>query len=56
MAALVALTGWLAGERDDPGSWPGLEALAPARSRRGHHGAILLPFRALAAALGGPVR
>ena len=49
--ALAELGSWLAGERADPGSWPGLQALAPARSKRGRHGAILLPFRALAAAL-----
>ena len=49
--ALDALTGWLGGERDDPGSWPGLDALAPARSRKSRHGAILLPFRALVAAM-----
>jgi NifU-like protein involved in Fe-S cluster formation len=42
---------WLSGNRDDPGGWPGLGALAPARSRKSRHGAILLPFRALAAAL-----
>jgi NifU-like protein involved in Fe-S cluster formation len=45
------LGAWLAGECDDPGSWPGLEALAPARSRRSRHGAILLPFRALLSAM-----
>lgn len=28
--------------------WPGLDALEPARTRTGRHGAILLPFRALA--------
>ena len=50
-ATLGALAGWLAGARDDPGDWPGLAALAPARSRTSRHGAILLPFRALAAAL-----
>ena len=49
--ALLALSGWLAGERDDAGEWPGLTALEPARSRRSRHGAILLPFRALLAAL-----
>ena len=49
--ALLALSGWLAGERDDAGEWPGLIALEPARSRRSRHGAILLPFRALLAAL-----
>lgn len=32
-------------------SWPGLLALAPARPRRSRHGAILLPFRALLAAI-----
>ena len=47
------LKDWLAGERDDPGSWPGLRALEPARSRRSRHGAILLPFRALISAMGG---
>ena len=50
-AASVSLSSWLAGEREDAGDWPGLEALAPARPRTARHGAILLPFRALAAAL-----
>ena len=49
--ALDALSDWLAGRRDDPGEWPGLEALAPARSKEGRHGAILLPFRALLRAM-----
>ena len=49
--ALLTLSAWLAGERDDAGVWPGLEALEPARSRRSRHDAILLPFRALLAAL-----
>ena len=49
--ALLALSAWLAGEREDAGDWPGLSALEPARSRRSRHGAILLPFRALLAAL-----
>lgn len=49
--ALTDLSGWLAGTSEDPGSWPGLSALAPARSKTGRHGAILLPFRALLAAL-----
>ena len=51
---LAGLSGWLDGSRDDPGGasvrW-GLEALAPARSRTSRHGAILLPFRALLAAI-----
>ena len=47
--ALDELSGWLAGTRGDPGRWPGLVALAPARSKTARHGAILLPFRALLA-------
>lgn len=50
-AALVEISRWLAEEQDESGDWPGLEALAPARPRRGRHGAILLPFRALLAAI-----
>lgn len=50
-AALRDLEAWLAGSGDVPTSWPGLEALAPARSRQGRHGAILLPFRTLLAAI-----
>ena len=41
---------WLAGSGEQP-QWPGITALAPARSRTGRHAAILLPFRTLAAAL-----
>jgi len=52
-AAHEALADWLAGRRGDPGDWPGLEALAPARAKAGRHGAILLPFRALLAAMDG---
>ncbi|MEO6582232.1 MAG: iron-sulfur cluster assembly scaffold protein [Sphingomicrobium sp.] len=48
--ALAALSAWLDGSRDDPGSW-GFEVLAPARSRTSRHGAILLPLRALLAAI-----
>jgi NifU-like protein involved in Fe-S cluster formation len=48
---LSAFGSWLEGTRADPGDWPGLEALAPARSRRARHGAMLLPFRALLAAI-----
>jgi NifU-like protein involved in Fe-S cluster formation len=50
-AALGELAAWLEGEAEAPGSWPGLTALEPARSRRARHGAILLPFRALLAAM-----
>ena len=48
--ALVELSRWLAEEQDEIG-WPGISALAPARPRRGRHGAILLPFRTLLAAM-----
>lgn len=50
-AAVADLHGWLAKEQEQPGGWPGLEALAPARARTARHGAILLPFRALAGAM-----
>ncbi len=49
--ALGQLASWLAGEREDPPEWPGFDVLAPARGRRSRHGAILLPLRALSAAL-----
>lgn len=45
-----ALAAWLAGERDDAGAWPGLDLLAPARRLTARHGAILLPFQAIAEA------
>jgi NifU-like protein involved in Fe-S cluster formation len=48
---VLELEAWLAGKGDVPASWPGLEALAPALTRKGRHGAILLPFRTLAAAV-----
>ena len=47
--ALAKLSDWLGGSDVEPG-W-GLAALAPARSRKSRHGAILLPFRALLAAM-----
>ncbi|HEX6218870.1 MAG TPA: iron-sulfur cluster assembly scaffold protein [Sphingomicrobium sp.] len=49
--AMAELAAWLGGSRGDPGAWPGLNALAPARSRKSRHPAILLPFRSLLAAL-----
>ena len=49
--ALVTISRWLAQEQEEAGNWPGVEALAPARSRKSRHGAILLPFRALLAAM-----
>jgi NifU-like protein involved in Fe-S cluster formation len=48
-AVLKQLSDWLEGAEPEPG-W-GLAALAPARSRKSRHGAILLPFRALKAAM-----
>jgi NifU-like protein involved in Fe-S cluster formation len=50
-AALAELEAWLAGNGDVPDAWPGLDALAPAVTRKGRHGAILLPFRAMLAAI-----
>ena len=49
--ALATLTAWLDGTSEDPGAWPGLLALTPARSRKSRHGAVLLPVRALLAAM-----
>lgn len=49
--ALVAISRWLAEEQDEAGDWPGIMVLEPARPRKGRHGAILLPFRALLAAM-----
>ena len=45
-----ALAAWLAGTSESPGIWPGLEILAPARRLTARHGAILLPFQAVAEA------
>ena len=50
-AALAELEAWLEGEGDLPTAWPGIEALSAARSRKGRHGAILLPLRTLLAAI-----
>ena len=50
-AALAELEAWLAGYGAAPMTWPGLEVLGPALSRKGRHGAILLPFRTLLAAI-----
>ena len=45
---LAAVTAWLDGA---PPPFADLSTLDPARARRGRHGAILLPFRALVAAI-----
>lgn len=47
---VIALTAWLAGDGDSE-PWPGMAALSPARNRPARHGAILLPLRALQAAI-----
>ena len=49
-SALAALDQWLGGGEAVP-DWPGIAALAPARSRKSRHGAILLPFHTLLAAM-----
>lgn len=49
-AARDALTAWLAGTRDDPGDWPGMERFARARPHSARHGAIRLPFETVAEA------
>lgn len=48
---LLLVGRWLAKEQDEVGDLPGLAALAPARDRKARHGAILLPFRTLLAAI-----
>ena len=45
-----ALTGYLAGTRDDPGSWPGLDIFHEARPYKARHASILLAFQAVAEA------
>jgi NifU-like protein involved in Fe-S cluster formation len=53
--AREALAAFLAGERDDPGPWPGLAIFADARRYPARHASILLAFDAAAeaAALAG---
>jgi NifU-like protein involved in Fe-S cluster formation len=50
--ALAALAAYLKGERDDPGSWPGLAIFADARRFPARHASILLAFEAAAEAAG----
>ena len=45
-----ALAAFLAGTRDDPGDWPGLEIFAPARPHGARHASIRLAFEAVAEA------
>ena len=48
---LVALSRWLADDQAEAADWPDLAVLEPARPRKGRHGAILLTFRTLLAAI-----
>lgn len=51
-AAIAGIERWLSGGGHTAGTiWNGLEALAPALGRSGRHGAIMLPFQALKAAI-----
>jgi len=43
-----ALTAWLAGERDDPPDWPGLDVFVPALAVTARHPSIRLAFEAVA--------
>ena len=45
-----ALAAFLAGRRDDPGDWPGLDIFADARRFTARHPSILLAFEAAAEA------
>ncbi len=45
-----ALADFLEGASDDPGDWPGLEALAAARAYPARRASIMLPFEAVAEA------
>ena len=49
-AARDALAAFLAGERGDPGDWPGLELFAPALPHAARHPSIRLAFEAVAEA------
>ena len=44
------LTAWLAGERETPPGWPGMELFTPALPHRGRHASIRLAFEAAAEA------
>ncbi len=49
-AARDALADYLAGRRDDPGGWPGLDVFSAARAVTARHPSILLAFAAAAEA------
>lgn len=50
-AARDALTAYLAGTREDPGDWPGLDIFAPARAHSARHASIRLAFEAVTEAV-----
>ena len=50
-AAQVELTALLEGRIDAPTQWPALAPFSPVGAHRSRHGCVLLPFRALSAAL-----
>jgi NifU-like protein involved in Fe-S cluster formation len=50
VTARDALTDYLAGTRDDPGDWPGLDIFGPARPHSARHASIRLAFEAAAEA------
>lgn len=54
IAARDALTAFLAGQRGDPGDWPGIDHLASALPYPARHGSIMLPWRATAIAFDPP--
>lgn len=56
IAARDALTAFLAGERADPGDWPGLGIFAPALPHKARHASIRLAFEAVAEAATVAVR
>lgn len=51
-AISAALASWLAGTGDMPNDWEGLDVFIPALSHTARHGAIRLPFEAVAEAAG----
>ncbi len=51
-----ALTAFLAGDRDDPGGWPGLELFVPALPHKARHPSIRLAFEAVAEAAAQALR
>jgi NifU-like protein involved in Fe-S cluster formation len=51
-----SLADFLAGRRDDPGGWPGLDIFAEARRFPARHPSILLAFEAAAEAAAGAAR